>query len=86
MNTSYPTVSIAVPGSILDNTQTLERATQVAGQIARAACIFRINEVGRLRLRMGRSLVGALLRAVLSSDMLTRCVHCQKLVLAERFP
>ncbi|XP_041001036.1 putative methyltransferase C9orf114 homolog isoform X1 [Juglans microcarpa x Juglans regia] len=40
-----PTVSIAVPGSIIDNTQSFELATRLAGQIARAATIFRINEV-----------------------------------------
>ncbi|XP_004496766.2 uncharacterized protein [Cicer arietinum] len=40
-----PTVSIAVPASIIDNVQTLEIATRLAGQIARAATIFRINEV-----------------------------------------
>ncbi|XP_008775373.2 putative methyltransferase C9orf114 homolog [Phoenix dactylifera] len=40
-----PTVSIAVPGSIIDNAQSLELATLLAGQIARAATIFRIDEV-----------------------------------------
>uniref|UniRef100_A0A2N9HAC4 Uncharacterized protein n=1 Tax=Fagus sylvatica TaxID=28930 RepID=A0A2N9HAC4_FAGSY len=51
-----PTVSIAVPGSIIDNAQSLELATRVplslslasrllACQIARAATIFRIDEV-----------------------------------------
>ncbi|CAI5469873.1 unnamed protein product [Closterium sp. Yama58-4] len=40
-----PTISIAVPGSIIDNTQSLERATAVAGQIARAAVIFKVHEV-----------------------------------------
>lgn len=40
-----PTVSIAVPGSIVDNAQSLELATRLAGQIARAATIFRIDEV-----------------------------------------
>ncbi|CAI5504920.1 unnamed protein product [Closterium sp. Naga37s-1] len=40
-----PTVSIAVPGSIIDNTQSLERATAVAGQIARAAVIFKVHEI-----------------------------------------
>ncbi|XP_046661437.1 putative methyltransferase C9orf114 homolog [Homalodisca vitripennis] len=39
------TVSIAVPGSILDNAQTLELRTYLAGQVARAACIYRIDEV-----------------------------------------
>ncbi|KAI3786746.1 hypothetical protein L1987_40672 [Smallanthus sonchifolius] len=39
-----PTVSIALPGSIIDNTQSFELATRLAGQIARAATIFRINE------------------------------------------
>lgn len=40
-----PTVSVAVPGSIIDNTQSLELATRLAGQIARAVTIFRIDEV-----------------------------------------
>ncbi|XP_030548145.2 putative methyltransferase C9orf114 isoform X2 [Rhodamnia argentea] len=40
-----PTVSIAVAGSIIDNTQSYELATRLAGQIARAATIFRIDEV-----------------------------------------
>ncbi|KAJ9182074.1 hypothetical protein P3X46_006105 [Hevea brasiliensis] len=40
-----PTVSIAVPGSIINNAQSLELATRLAGQIARAATIFRIDEV-----------------------------------------
>lgn len=39
------TVSFAVPGSVIDNTQTMEAATLVAGQIARAAAIFNIDEV-----------------------------------------
>lgn len=39
------TVSIAVPGSILDNAQSLELRTYLAGQIARAACIYKVNEV-----------------------------------------
>jgi predicted SPOUT superfamily RNA methylase MTH1 len=39
------TVSIAVPGSVIDNTQTMELATAVAGQIARTAAIFKIDEV-----------------------------------------
>uniref|UniRef100_A0A804R1X8 Uncharacterized protein n=1 Tax=Zea mays TaxID=4577 RepID=A0A804R1X8_MAIZE len=40
-----PTVSIAVAGSIIDNAQSLELATLLAGQIARAATVFRIDEV-----------------------------------------
>ncbi|EOY05604.1 OB-fold-like, putative isoform 2 [Theobroma cacao] len=39
-----PTVSIAVAGSIIDNAQSLELATRLASQIARAATIFRIDE------------------------------------------
>ncbi|XP_057850257.1 uncharacterized protein LOC131060851 isoform X2 [Cryptomeria japonica] len=39
------TISIAVAGSIIDNCQSLELATRLAGQIARAATIFRIDEV-----------------------------------------
>ncbi|CAL1411401.1 unnamed protein product [Linum trigynum] len=40
-----PTVSVAVSGSIIDNAQSLELATRLASQIARAATIFRIDEV-----------------------------------------
>ena len=39
------TLSIAVPGSVIDNTQTVEQATAIAGQIARAAAIFNVDEV-----------------------------------------
>lgn len=39
------TISIAVPGSILDNAQSQELRTYLAGQIARAACIFKVDEV-----------------------------------------
>ncbi|KAL0368009.1 UNVERIFIED_CONTAM: putative methyltransferase C9o [Sesamum calycinum] len=42
--TDIPTVTIAVPGSIIDNAQSLELATRLAGQLARAATIFRIDE------------------------------------------
>ncbi|KAF5205248.1 methyltransferase C9orf114 protein [Thalictrum thalictroides] len=44
-NKEIPTVSIAVPGSIIHNAQSLELATRLAGQIARAATIFRIDEI-----------------------------------------
>ena len=40
------TVSIAVASSVIDNTQNAEFATYVAGQIARAAAIFNVDEVG----------------------------------------
>ncbi|CAA0829147.1 Unknown protein [Striga hermonthica] len=43
--TEKPTITIALPGSIIDNAQSLELATRLAGQIARAATIFRIDEV-----------------------------------------
>lgn len=39
------TLSIAVPGSILDNAQSVELRTYLAGQIARAACVFKVDEV-----------------------------------------
>lgn len=42
---STHTISIAVPGSILSNAQTAELRAYVAGQIARAACIYRVSEV-----------------------------------------
>eukprot|EP00250_Pteridium_aquilinum_P016030 c22904_g1_i1 orf=298-1956(-) len=40
-----PTFSIAVAGSVVDNAQSLELATMLAGQIARAAAIFRVDEI-----------------------------------------
>lgn len=39
------TVSIAVPGSILDNAQSPILRTYLAGQIARAACIYKVDEI-----------------------------------------
>ncbi|KAK3928521.1 Putative methyltransferase C9orf114 [Frankliniella fusca] len=39
------TLSIAVPGSILDNAQSAELRTYLAGQIARAACVFKVDEI-----------------------------------------
>ncbi|XP_048766893.2 putative methyltransferase C9orf114 homolog [Ostrea edulis] len=39
------TLSIALPGSILDNAQSPELRTYLAGQIARAAVIFNIDEI-----------------------------------------
>jgi len=39
------TVTIAVPGSILDNAQTAELRTYLAGQVARAAAIYNVDEV-----------------------------------------
>lgn len=39
------TMSIAVAGSILENAQSKELQTYLAGQIARAACIFQCDEI-----------------------------------------
>lgn len=39
------TISIALPGSILDNAQSPELRTYLAGQIARSAAIFNVNEI-----------------------------------------
>lgn len=39
------TISIALPGSILDNAQSQELRTYLVGQIARAAVIFKVNEI-----------------------------------------
>lgn len=39
------TLSIAVPGSILDNAQSQELRTYLAGQIARASSIYCVDEV-----------------------------------------
>eukprot|EP00970_Alexandrium_tamarense_P020182 scaffold14940_cov200-Alexandrium_tamarense.AAC.2 len=43
--TTYPTVSIAIPGSVVSNAQTRELQTQLAGQIARAAAVYRVDEI-----------------------------------------
>lgn len=53
------TISIAVPGSILENAQSPELRTYVAGQIARAACIFQVDEIiifddGQTKRKTGR--------------------------------
>lgn len=40
-----PTLSIAVGGSVMDNAQSAELATLIAGQIARTAAIFNVDEV-----------------------------------------
>ncbi|XP_061991307.1 uncharacterized protein LOC133709544 [Rosa rugosa] len=40
-----PTVTVAIAGSIIHNAQSLELATRLAGQIARAVTIFRVDEV-----------------------------------------
>lgn len=42
---SISTWSIALPGSILENAQTQELRTYLVGQIARAACIYKVNEI-----------------------------------------
>lgn len=44
-NAEISTISIAVPGSILENAQSAELRTYLAGQIARAACVFGVDEV-----------------------------------------
>mmetsp|Transcript_13103 Transcript_13103/g.31873 ORF Transcript_13103/g.31873 Transcript_13103/m.31873 type:complete len:494 (+) Transcript_13103:114-1595(+) len=41
----HPTVSMAIPGSVVSNAQTRELQTQLAGQIARAAAVFRVDEI-----------------------------------------
>ncbi|XP_008560930.1 putative methyltransferase C9orf114 homolog [Microplitis demolitor] len=40
-----PSLTIAVPGSILDNAQSQELRTYLAGQIARAACVYKVDEI-----------------------------------------
>ncbi|XP_005090300.1 putative methyltransferase C9orf114 [Aplysia californica] len=39
------TVSIALPGSILDNAQSTELRAYLAGQVARAAAVFNVDEI-----------------------------------------
>lgn len=41
----FSSISIAVPGSIIENAQSPELKTYLAGQIARAACIFQVDEI-----------------------------------------
>ena len=54
------TVSLALAGSILDNAQSAELRTYLAGQIARALAVFSVDEViifddeGRLKLEEGK--------------------------------
>lgn len=44
-NITLSTVSVAIPGSILKNSQSPEMRSYLAGQIARAACIFKVDEI-----------------------------------------
>lgn len=39
------TVSVALPGSVLDNAQSTELRTYLAGQIARACVVFCVDEI-----------------------------------------
>lgn len=39
------TVSVALPGSVMDNAQSPELRTYLAGQIARACAVFCVDEV-----------------------------------------
>lgn len=41
----FSTISIALPGSVLDNCQTKELKTHLVGQIARAATIYHVDEI-----------------------------------------
>ena len=38
-------MSIAIPGSVIDNAQSADMAAVTAGQIARAAAIYRVVEI-----------------------------------------
>ena len=42
---SPPTLSIILPGSAIDNAQGNDRATSLAGALARAAAVFCVDEV-----------------------------------------
>ncbi len=39
------TVSVALPGSVLDNAQSAELRTYLPGQIARACVVFSVDEI-----------------------------------------
>jgi predicted SPOUT superfamily RNA methylase MTH1 len=40
-----PTLSLILPGSAIDNAQGADRATALAGALARAAAVFCVDEV-----------------------------------------
>lgn len=42
---AVPTTSVAVCASCIENTQSLELATLLAGQIARACVVFNVDEI-----------------------------------------
>lgn len=44
-NKEISTLSIALPGSILENAQTAELQTYLAAQIARYACLYQVDEI-----------------------------------------
>lgn len=52
LNTDLSTISIAIPGSILDNAQSAELRTYLAGQIARAACKNKFNPVNSINFKI----------------------------------
>lgn len=41
----YPTISVAIPSSIIDNAQSKELRTYLVGQVARTCAIFNIDEI-----------------------------------------
>ena len=68
------TVSLALPGSIIENAQSAELRTYLAGQVARAAAVFNVDEVivfneqGRLRYVM-------LISYPVQSSLVPRCLY-----------
>ena len=83
-NDKVHTLSVTIPGSVIDNTQTVELATAVAGQIARTAAIFKVDEVVVLDDTAGheRSTVGAgaaflarVLQFMETPQYLRRCLY-----------
>ena len=45
LNSCYPTLTIAIPSSIIDNAQSKELRSYLVGQIARTCSIFNIDEI-----------------------------------------
>eukprot|EP00340_Litonotus_pictus_P010217 CAMPEP_0170514972 /NCGR_PEP_ID=MMETSP0209-20121228/1464_1 /TAXON_ID=665100 ORGANISM="Litonotus pictus, Strain P1" /NCGR_SAMPLE_ID=MMETSP0209 /ASSEMBLY_ACC=CAM_ASM_000301 /LENGTH=409 /DNA_ID=CAMNT_0010799253 /DNA_START=6 /DNA_END=1235 /DNA_ORIENTATION=- len=45
LEASYPTISIALPSSIIDNAQSKELRSYLVGQLARTCSIFKVDEV-----------------------------------------
>lgn len=70
------TVSIAIPGSILENAQSQELRTHLAGQIARAACIYNIDEIVIFDDQPVSNVTTAKMRSIETSDGVKTARQC----------